>query len=240
MKVKLILVSNVADLWSFASSAALENRAYAMLETGAIILSIVTSFTPLVEINEIKRSGTVLERNCLSYVSMWVCYALWAIYGIFLGNFIPIAITNIWGVILSTYYCYVFVKFVRPNERRRVVITYFFGILCTLITSFYCFSGVHPRSIVEARVGSVASFVSILMMASPLSLIPDVLMHGTHLLSFPVIIMYNVTSAVWCIYGILLHDNYISVTNLIGGIVSFASLALFACIPAFYKQVDGE
>jgi len=207
-----------------------------MLEQGAILMSFITSLTPLLEIEDIKKSQTVLERNCLSYASMWLCYALWAIYGLVLGNLYPIALPNIWGVVASSYYCAVFYQHVSSRmEKVRVGTTYGFTLALAIIVLIYCKLEAHPREVVEGRIGFVASLVSVLMMASPLSLIPVVLENGTHLLNFHLLVMYNITSAMWCVYGIVVKDNFVAVTNLIGGMICFISLLLFAFIPPYYK-----
>ena len=51
-------------------------------------------------------------------------------------------------------------------------------------------------------------------------------------MSFQLVIMCNLTSALWCCYGLINEDKFILITNIIGGIVSFLSLSLFALLPS--------
>jgi hypothetical protein len=45
-------------------------------------------------------------------------------------------------------------------------------------------------------------------------------------LSLSVCIMYNCSSALWCLYGLALNDPFLSVCNLVGGLANFATLVI--------------
>eukprot|EP01041_Mallomonas_annulata_P011046 gene11046-23096_t len=208
-----------------------------MLRVGPVAISFLTSLTPLVEILDIiKYNKSVCESSCINYASMWLYYSLWAIYGIFKGDIYPVGITNIWGLLASTYYCYVLIMHAEAQNKKRIMILYSFTVLFSIITLHYCIFKIHSNEVIEARVGFLASFMSILLMASPLSSVLIVLEKGTESLSFPLSIMYNITATFWCFYGIIIQDNYIAFTNLIGGGLYLIELALFAFLPPTYNN----
>lgn len=202
-----------------------------------IFVSIITSLTPMIEINDLlKNLKSAHERSCITYASLWLNYTLWSAYGVLKGNVFPVGLINIWGILISSYYCYIFFYCVEYCDKKRVFYTYFFSILFSIIIIVYCQYSAHPQDIIESRVGFVASLVSILMMASPLSMIPIVLQKGTNMISFPLSVMYNTTAALWCIYGLMIQDPYIIKTNIVGGIVSFLGLTLFVFVPSSYDD----
>jgi len=86
--------------------------------------------------------------------------------------------------------------------------------------------------------GFIASTFSVLMNGAPLSIIFEVLRRGTHVMSFRLILMCNITSALWCCYGLTYGDRFISVTNILGGIVSFLSLCLYLIVPSRIEKFD--
>mmetsp|Transcript_17881 Transcript_17881/g.17952 ORF Transcript_17881/g.17952 Transcript_17881/m.17952 type:complete len:211 (-) Transcript_17881:270-902(-) len=203
-----------------------------MVTVGPIV-SLITSLTPLVEVNDIvSHNRSTNESTCLVYASMWLSYALWSVHNFLKADYFPVGLINFWGLFICSFYCFVFIEHVDRRSKMRVQITYVITLVCALITIYYCMKSVHPIEIVISRVESLASLMSVLMMGAPLTSILQVLQRGTDTISFPLSVMYNITAAYWCYHGIVTDNSYIALTNLIGGLLCLIELALFAFLPS--------
>jgi len=92
-----------------------------MLKILASSASILTSFAPLDDISIIEKTSSALPITSVSYSMMWLNYTLWACYGFLIGDFSAVAMTNIWGALIATYYCHKVYHYVKRNEKQTVL-----------------------------------------------------------------------------------------------------------------------
>ena len=115
------------------------------------------------------------------------------------------------------------------------------------------------QALAKERLGLICTLVSICSCASPLVALVSVFFNGTfsrrfiwpvwtvHLqshvlrtkstetLPFPLILAIFVVCFQWWIYGILINDFYMQVTNLIGTLIGLFQLSLFLVYPSTTK-----
>ena len=135
----------------------------------ASLASVATSLVPLLDVFEMERSQSAIPITSISYISMWLNYTLWAIYGLFIGDCTAVTMTNLWGSALCTYYCYKVYRYVKFVERKEVCLNYLIGFSLFFLAGYYSFTSTHPKEIKVSRLGYVASVFSVLMNGSVLS-----------------------------------------------------------------------
>ena len=81
--------------------------------------------------------------------------------------------------------------------------------------------------------GTVAAGIAVVLMASPLANLNNVLRtQSTESLPFPMIVANFVLTGLWTLYGDIIQDSFVKVPNGLGWILSVLQLLLFCVFPS--------
>lgn len=84
--------------------------------------------------------------------------------------------------------------------------------------------------------GLVGAGLAVCFFASPLASLAHVIRMGsTEVLPFPIIFSSFFVSGQWCIYGMILDDNFVKIPNGLGWILATFQLSLFVWYPSKRK-----
>ncbi|RNA02918.1 Sugar transporter SWEET1 [Brachionus plicatilis] len=179
---------------------------------------------------KIIKSKSVGDISSMPFLTAFINCVIVFLYGVLIKNY-QIIIINAIGLNIEIVYIIIFL-FYAPNKKKIVHQTIFLMILILTI-GFYSFI-YEPNSKISSKyVGFMGSISSIIMFGSPLASLKNVMMSkSTESLSFCLCVANLSCSLLWSIYGILLKDKFIYIPNIVGSLLSFAQVSLFAKFPA--------
>jgi len=86
---------------------------------------------------------------------------------------------------------------------------------------------------VEFRYGIIITVLLMLLIASPLVSLGDVIRtKSTETLPFPLILSGTVVTFLWLLYGVIIKNPFIQFQNMMGFLLSASQLSLFAIYPS--------
>lgn len=207
----------------------------------AFLSSIILSMTPILDNY---KKGEISLLGGIYYSLMWLNYMSWLSYSILQNNDKWASWSgNFWGVIVTTFYCYNISA--NQVDKTYVNISYNVNIGCfiigigILLLSFYSTNcTIETFYIIKDFIGKIASFICILWNICPNYILPFIITKGTHItskyFSLETVIIYNISSLLNCIYGVLLDDNFMVFCNLIGGMTNL--LCLLALLSSIQQR----
>nr|XP_015929099.1 sugar transporter SWEET1 isoform X2 [Parasteatoda tepidariorum] len=171
--------------------------------------------------------------SVLPFLAAFICSSLWLFYSIFTRDSTLQVVNSVAAFLQLSY---VFCFYVNTSFKKTTFQKVFTTFACLIISYLYSFHVVEAEK-GKALMGYLASMGSILASAAPLASVSDVIKsQSSESLPFPIIFSTFIVQALWCIYGILVHDMFIQVPNLIGALISFILLSLFFIYPASSKK----
>ena len=134
-----------------------------VLATGA---SVLLFLSPLSEVQKSKEVGSTRGQSALPFVCMWANCCLWSLYGLQVKVMV-ILLVNGTGMILSSYYIYVWVLLAKDTERTQLSLTILGAACFVLWAALYAFQWVGP--FIETNILPwIATLVCVIMFGSPL------------------------------------------------------------------------
>lgn len=126
------------------------------------------------------------------------------IYGM-LTRTLTIVVVNGVGLIGSAYFCHTFVSLssvdAQRRQRQQLAVVCSVGLLCLLF-------GYYNHVVATPVIGLYASLLSIMVFASPLAQISEVLRtKSVATLSFSLACASTLSCTAWCAFGLLIADN---------------------------------
>lgn len=195
---------------------------YANLDFVAFLASLITTTAPLIEVQGFKRRRRAGFSAAVYYAFMWLNFAGWAGYGRLMPDeefHWAVRVSNTWGCLSSLYYCHQIYRYLTPKAKRKAsmlnIACLVLGLLLWVATYHGLNSPVEEAYATERAVGLSAALISMLWNVTPVLVIPWLLRNPNErvaeVLSLPVCILYNCSSALWCLYGLALNDPFLSV-----------------------------
>jgi len=166
--------------------------------------------------------------SSLPFVCGFLSTSLWLRYG-FLIQEHSLILVNTVGATL--HFAYV-VTFYMYSIKKSIILRQFFGCLLALllILAYSVYEG--NKDVAMKYVGFLCCIMTIMFFAAPLASLMHVMkVKSAESLPFPIILMTFIVSTQWFLYGILLHDRFIQVPNLLGCALSAFQLSLFCMYP---------
>ena len=124
-----------------------------------------------------------------------------------------------------------YVNYLHLNQRqlnRQIVILLSFLVLAYLV--------VESRSDPTYLTGLLACVASLVFCAAPLAQVRDVVnTKSSEKMPFPLIMSSFLVTVMWFLYGLLIRDQFVSVPNGIGAVISLIELSLFVIYPQTSK-----
>ncbi|XP_066062951.1 sugar transporter SWEET1 isoform X3 [Chamaea fasciata] len=148
----------------------------------------------------------------------------WLGYGCLKGDGTVITVNAI-GAALQTLYILVYLYY---SPAKRPVLLQVLLLLAVVVTGYGYFTVLVDAGTRLTHLGLFCSVFTISMYLSPLADLAKVVRSkSTRCLSFPLTVTTLVASSSWTLYGLQLHDLYITVPNVPGIITSLVRFWLF-------------
>lgn len=202
--------------------------------TSASIWTIIQMLAPVPICYHIIRKKSVGDMTVTPYTSALTSSFLWLVYGVIINDQAVIKV-NVIAVALQILYISCYFLFTSKKNYVQKQLGCAFLFLSSMLTYIYVEDN-HDR--VVSFLGFVASIVTVFFFASPLMNVGYVIrIWNSESLPRPLIIATFIVSVQWTLYGYLINDNFIIVTNLLGTILSFIQVGVMFIIPRDSKLV---
>uniref|UniRef100_H2ZBS3 Sugar transporter SWEET1 n=1 Tax=Ciona savignyi TaxID=51511 RepID=H2ZBS3_CIOSA len=197
---------------------------------GCIVITIIMFATGIPQCMQMIKHKTTKNIPFLPYLMTNINTIGWIIYGKMTVNFTVVLINAI-GAALQTLYMTVFLFFAADKTTPLIQST-FCG-LTAAITWYMVTQYVKLANLAINIIGFICCTLTICMFASPLAEINTVIASkSTSSISFPLTVTASLCSAMWTLFGVALHDNFIVVPNALGFIASASRFYLFYKYPS--------
>lgn len=178
---------------------------------------------------KIYQKGLVGDISALPFLTAFFNTFLAFVYGVLVSN-PKIMVVNTIGFTLET--CYLMFYLIYATNKKLLLHKILFLVLAILAVTFYVFILEDMSKSAFYFIGYLGSLVAIVMFGSPLGSISNVIKtKSTESLSFTLCFANFSTASLWTMYGSMLQDYFIMLPNLVGSILGFSQLALFARFP---------
>lgn len=200
-----------------------------IIATSASVCTILQFFTGILVCQKYVQNGTTGDSSPFPFVSGFLSSCIWLRYGFLLQD-PSLIIVNTIGASLQlayvvTFYFYTITKSVVVKQMLAVTA----GVMVLLCYTQY----ETDMDRTKTHVGFVASLVTILFFAAPLTMLAHVLdKKSVDSLPLPLIMATFVCCLQWLIYGYILGDPFIQIPNVLGTIISGFELTLFLIYPS--------
>lgn len=200
-----------------------------IVATTASVCTILQFFSGILICQKFVQNGTTGDASPVPFVSGFLSCCMWLRYGFLLED-TSIIIVNTIGATLQLAYIVTFYFF---TITKSVVVKQMLVVI-TALTVLMCYTQYETDfETVKFYVGFVASLMTILFFAAPLTMLAHVLrVKSVESLPFPMIAMTFVGSALWLMYGYLLGDQFIQIPNILGCLICGFELSLFLIYPS--------
>ncbi|XP_071965089.1 sugar transporter SWEET1-like isoform X2 [Antedon mediterranea] len=180
------------------------------------------------------KTGSTQNVPYLPFLMTLVNNILWFYYGILKNDSTLLVVNGIGGCLQIIYIAvYLYFALSRVKEMRQSLFAMcFMSALWFLLQNYV----VEPK-IIEDRLGLTASTITVLMYASPLAEIAEVIRRkNSASISLALTITSLATSTLWFLYGLLISDLYIQIPNLPGIVSSSIRLVILHLYPNDLKE----
>ena len=200
-----------------------------MIEVLATLASGMLNVTPLSTARDIVRRRSVGSMSAVPLAMIAFNGSVWCIYGSVLRNWIPLVAANAFGA--TTGFCSLVCYKLYDDHDKAV------GLLSIFVTAVFTVIGFSRDALrdppnfpaVQSTLGTFCVLVTILMFASPLVTVVDVLKtRSTASMSLSMTLAALVCSSLWLAFGLCLEDPFVWLPNVAGLGLSGLQLLLFA------------
>ena len=217
---------------------------------GAAVFLFLTPFQTALQISRDRKVGLVKP---LPFAMMALNCTIWSLYGVILRDWVPLVASNVIGVSAGAFALTTFHRFA-PREQRAVTANYGVGLIGTaavlLVGCRDALVGGHASGVgsaaqaatagQEKMLGSLGVVICVLMFASPLVAVRDVLRsRSTAGMSVAATMGSLACTSLWSLYGLIVNDIFIWGPNGCGLLLSLLQLSLFLCF-GFPSGANGK
>ncbi|XP_028910567.1 sugar transporter SWEET1 [Ornithorhynchus anatinus] len=205
------------------------------LLSGACVLFTLAMFsTGLSDLRHMRLSRSVDSVQFLPFLTTDVNNLSWLSYGGLKGDW-TLILVNAVGAALQTLYMLTYLYYV-PRKGPALLQTV--ALLGVLLLGYCYFQLLVPDPGVRLQqLGLFCSFFTISMYLSPMADLAKIIQtQSTKCLSYPLTVATLLTSSAWTLYGLRLHDLYITVPNVPGIVTSLMRLWLFRRYPPTHDR----
>lgn len=196
----------------------------------ALICTVLQFLTGIQICLTIRTKGSTVDISAFPFIVGVVSCSLWLKYGILLNDRTLMTVNTIGLCLQITYTLYYYCNTVQKGMLHRQLMVAF-GILFPILT--YLKFWVPDLATMTSQAGLIACVAGVMFCASPLGGLAVVLKtKSTETLPFPLILSTLVVTVLWFLYGVLLHDYFIQIPNVLGACIAFLQLMLFVVFPS--------
>ncbi|XP_013186447.1 sugar transporter SWEET1 [Amyelois transitella] len=199
----------------------------------AVITTVLQFLSGTLVCKQYVKNQTTGESSPLPFLCGMLSCGLWLLYGLTINDD-TITLVNTIGIILMTSYTIIFYIYTLNKSSLIKQIGLIGGIL--ILMTHYVSSEINTDKLIQ-RLGLLACSLTLLTIVSPMNKLFYVMkVKSTECLPFPMILMSFFVSLLWCIYGLLIVDPYLTLPNAIGAVLAILQLSLFL----FYPRVPSS
>jgi len=199
-----------------------------LISTLATVATICQFLTGSKICRDFMRKGSTGDVSGVPLVVGALNSCCWFRYSLLIDD-AALIVVNGTGACLNTiwtaaYYAY--------TQRKLLIQVQIVGAVSFFLTLMTYVSYASHESAVSAN-GTVAAGIAVVLMASPLANLNNVLRtQSTESLPFPMIVANFVLTGLWTLYGDIIEDSFVKVPNGLGWILSVLQLLLFCIFPS--------
>lgn len=144
---------------------------------------------------------------------------------------------NVFGVLTNTLYMAVYYYF-SPNTKDTLALI---GKATAFVMVFLAYAQVEDPEKIEFRFGLIVTSLLLLLIASPLVHLAEVIKtKSTDILPFPIILMGTIVTSLWLLYGLIINNVFVIFQNSVGCVLSAMQLSLFVIYPSKSKDKNQQ
>ncbi|RAL45106.1 hypothetical protein DM860_015512 [Cuscuta australis] len=156
-------------------------------------------------------------------------------------NMVLIITINSFGIAIETIYLAAFMLYAAKDARIftfKVLVLFNFGAMGVAVGLTYMLLDGHLRITI---VGWICAIFSICVFAAPLSIMRKVIRtKSVKYMPFTLSLALTLSAIVWLQYGLLIHDYYVAMPNVLGFIFGMAQMILYAIYKKTPSRTRGE
>jgi len=213
-----------------------------ILSTAAVTTTVLQFLTGSLVCHKYIQKKSTGDSSGFPFICGFLSCSLWLTYGK-LTNERSVVIVNTVGSIL--FLSYTVVYYVFTVSKSSFLKQFFMSLLTLLLTIVY----VQYEDDIDKAIqvmGLLCCFVTVIFFAAPLTMLLHVIkIKNAESLPFPLILSNFFVSLEWFVYGCLIKDAFLQITNFLGCVLSGAQLLLFIIYPSrinyggpLYKPLD--
>ncbi|XP_042510356.1 bidirectional sugar transporter SWEET3b-like [Macadamia integrifolia] len=209
-----------------------DNKLRLALGIAGNLTSVLLYAAPIITFRRVIRKQSTEEFSCVPYAVTLLTAVLYFWYGLPIVSYkwenITVATICGVGVLLESSFILIYFWFASP-KRKRIVILMVVGLIIMIsiiiLVSAFTLHDHHHRKVF---VGSIGLVVATAMYGSPLVVVKKVLQtKSVEFMPFYLSLFSFLNSSLWGPYGLLAHDPYIALPNLLGVPLGFFQLVLY-------------
>ena len=187
--------------------------------------SVLCSLAPLPTILHVSQTKSIGSLPLLPYTSMITNSVVWALYG-HLARMPSLKYANIIGISLGSYYFREWAAAASKSAARSINYHKLAISWVVLINSFVAFR--FPRKVATEIIGKEGVFAFILLFASPLSALTDVITSkSAAAIPLPFTVASTINCSLWSVVGVLLMNDFnIYFPSILGLLCALVQLSL--------------
>ncbi|XP_059478184.1 sugar transporter SWEET1 [Neocloeon triangulifer] len=194
----------------------------------ASVTTILQFFSGVFVCLDIKKKGNSGSDSVLPFLGGCVIGALNLKYSFLLADSAMTVVSAV-GVLINLGYLAFYYAYSNCKGEVNKAITQ--GVIFALSLLFYAQFWEDPE-LVEDRFGAILTVLMLLLLASPLLSLGEVIRtQSTASLPFPIILASTVVTFEWLLYGIIIDNIFIQIQNGVGLALCALQLSLFAIYP---------
>ncbi|XP_042984727.1 bidirectional sugar transporter SWEET3-like [Carya illinoinensis] len=195
------------------------------------VASLLLYTAPILTFSRVIRKKSMEGYSCVPYVIALLNCLLYTWYGLpvvsnMWENFLVISINGL-GILLEISFIVIYLWFTLGGKMKvAMIVTLVIVIFCTTsIISVFSFHDHHHRKLFVGSIGLVAS---VAMYGSPLVVVKQVILtRSVEFMPFYLSFFSLLASSLWMAYGLLSHDLFLAVPNMVGSPLSILQLMLY-------------
>ncbi|KAG6649923.1 hypothetical protein CIPAW_06G007900 [Carya illinoinensis] len=191
------------------------------------VASLLLYTAPILTFSRVIRKKSMEGYSCVPYVIALLNCLLYTWYGLpvvsnMWENFLVISINGL-GILLEISFIVIYLW---VQMKVAMIVTLVIVIFCTTsIISVFSFHDHHHRKLFVGSIGLVAS---VAMYGSPLVVVKQVILtRSVEFMPFYLSFFSLLASSLWMAYGLLSHDLFLAVPNMVGSPLSILQLMLY-------------
>ncbi|KAG7973636.1 hypothetical protein I3843_06G007200 [Carya illinoinensis] len=195
------------------------------------VASLLLYTAPILTFSRVIRKKSTEGYSCVPYVIALLNCLLYTWYGLpavsnMWENFLVISINGL-GILLEISFIVIYLWFTLGGKMKvAMIVTPVIVVFCTTsIISVFSFHDHHHRKLFVGSIGLVAS---VAMYGSPLVVVKQVILtRSVEFMPFYLSFFSLLASSLWMAYGLLSHDLFLAVPNMVGSPLSILQLMLY-------------